>query len=85
MTEKDIYPFIKSDGFARPCKKGCPNCKHCTDVYWDYSYGIYDCKCELHTNHLGCCKDYVNDGTEPVTIEEFNAIKIKENLQKKAI
>lgn len=76
--EKNIYPFIKGDGFARPCNKGCPNCKHCTDVFWDYSHGIYHCECELHTNHLECCKDYVNNGTEPVTIEEFDAIKRKE-------
>ena len=74
--EKNIYPFIKTDGFVRACRKGCPNCEHCTDVYWDYTDGIYDCVCELHTERpWGCCDDYVNDGTEPISAEEFAAIK----------
>ena len=78
-VEKVIYPFIKSDGYACPCNKGCPNCTHCTDVFWDYTHGIYGCVCELYYyEHEGCCDDYVNNGTEPVTIEEFNAIKRKE-------
>lgn len=82
---KCIYPYKKSDGFVRPCRKGCPNCKHCTDVFWDYTYGIYDCRCELHYEHGGCCDDYVNDGTEPITEEEFNAIKKSENRLIKTI
>lgn len=77
--EKNIYPFMKTDGFVRPCKKGCPNCEHCTDVFWDYSNGTYHCECELHNEHEGCCKDYVNDGTEAITRDEFVAIKKSEN------
>lgn len=76
---KDIYPFKKSDGFVRPCNKGCPNCKNCTDVFWDYFDGIYDCICSIHEDHDVCCEDYVNDGTEPISVEEFNKIKEEEN------
>lgn len=77
--KKDIYPFKKFDGFVRPCKKGCPNCTHCTDVFWDYSNGIYGAACEIHVEHGVCCEDYKNDGTEPVTIAEFSKMKEEED------
>ena len=62
--DKIVYPFIKSDGYLRPCYKGCPNCKHCSDVLWDYSNGVYMCICRLHEIHDICCPDYENDGTK---------------------
>jgi len=76
--EKIIYPFKKSDGFYRPCYQGCPNCTHCTDVFWDYSHGIYATICEIHDEPVKGCTDYENDGTEPITIEEWNELKRKE-------
>lgn len=66
------------DGFCRPCKKGCPNCTHCTDVFWDYSHGIYAVICELHKHHNFICSDYENDGTKAITIAEWNELKRKE-------
>ena len=79
MSERIVYPYLKSDGFVRPCRKGCPNCIHCTDVWWDYSHGIYRCDCELHRDEEGpCCDLYTNDGTEPITIEEYEQIKEQE-------
>ena len=80
MTDdKIVYPFVRSDGFVSPCRKGCPNCKHCTDVLWDYSNGIYRCFCEIYIVHDICCNEYENDGTKPITIEEFKKIKEKED------
>lgn len=73
-----IYLYLKSDGFVRPCRKGCPNCTHCTDVWWDYSHGIYHCVCELQLEGP-CCEQYTNDGTKPITVEEYNQIKEQEN------
>lgn len=78
MSEKIIYPYLKSDGFVRPCLKGCPNCSHCTDIWWDYSNGIYHCDCEFEMDGP-CCDLYDNDGTEPITVEEFDRIKEEEN------
>ena len=80
MSEKIIYPFRKSDGFVRPCKKGCPNCTHCTDVWWDYSHGIYYTECELDGD-APLCELYENDGTEPITVEEFNKVKEAEDVR----
>ena len=77
-TDKIIYPFKKFDGFYRPCYQGCPNCTHCTDVFWDYSHGIYATICEIHDEPVKGCTDYENDGTEPITIEEWNELKRKE-------
>lgn len=74
----DVYPFKKSDGFVLPCLKGCPNCTHCTDVYWDYINGIYDTECNIN-GKAPRCEHYENDGTKPVTREEFNKMKEKEN------
>lgn len=79
MSDKIIYPFKKSDGFYVPCCKGCTNCTHCTDVIWDYSHGVYHVGCELHEDHDVICPDYNNDGNKPVSIIEFNIIKLREN------
>ena len=75
MCEKIIYPFRKTDGFVLPCKKGCT---HCTDVFWDYSHGIYNTYCELD-GEAPLCEFYENDGTEPITVEEFNKLKEKDD------
>ena len=76
---KEIYPFKKTDGFVLPCKKGCPNCKHCTDVFWDYISGIYGCECEYDEDGQPLCSKYENDGTQPITEEEFKKLKEAEN------
>lgn len=76
--DKVVYPYKKNDGFIRPCFKGCPNCEHREDVIWDYTNGIYYVLCELHEMHDVICADYENDGTKPITIEEFNILKMKE-------
>lgn len=80
MNDKIVYPFLKSDGFLIACRKGCPNCVHCTDVWWDYSNGIYHCDCELNGNEPFCDR-YENDGTEPITIKEYKRIKKEENAE----
>lgn len=78
IEDKLIYPFIKSDGYLAACYRGCPNCKHCLHVQWDYSNGIHTCICSLYDEHEACCPDYENDGTKPVTVEEFIKMKEKE-------
>ena len=78
IDDRFIYPFIKSDGYRAACYMGCPNCKHCSDVLWSYETGIYHCICKIHNEHGACCHDYENDGTIPVTIEEFIKMKEKE-------
>ena len=78
MDDKIVYPFKKNDGFVRPCFKGCPNCCHADEIFWDYSHGVYAVTCQLHDVHDIICPDYENDGTKPVTIEEFNRMKEKE-------
>lgn len=73
-----VYPFKRSDGFVSACCKGCPNCAHCTDVFWSYSDGIYETMCNIN-GEAPYCEHYVNDGTKPITKEEFNEIKRKED------
>lgn len=74
----EVYPYLKSDGFYRPCNKGCPNCKHCTDVFWDYSNGIYMTMCAIDEKGP-CCHKYENDGTKPITLKDFSKLKECEN------
>ena len=44
--------------------KCCLFCKHCTDVYWDYSHGPYMMICIKHDDVFDCggargtCKDF---------------------------
>lgn len=42
----------------------CLFCKHCTDIFWDYTNGPYWMFCEKHDNitkvggHVGNCPDF---------------------------
>ena len=36
----------------------CVFCHHCTDIYWDYTHGIYSIKCELHDILTNGCEDF---------------------------
>lgn len=33
-------------------EKHCVFCKHCTDIYWDFTNGPYMCFCELYTEPM---------------------------------
>ena len=45
----------------------CLFCKHCTDVFWDYSNGPYMLFCNIHEDvkkaggHTGDCKEFEED------------------------
>lgn len=39
----------------------CLFCKHCTDIFWDYTNGPYMCICELDKEYEGGCKFYVQN------------------------
>ena len=52
----------------------CVFCNHCTDIFWDFSHGIYALFCDkdidysaLHGNINGECKMF-----EPEESEEIN-------------
>lgn len=44
----------------------CVFCKHCTDIFWDFSHGVYALWCGKHedTNHGNCdnsCPDFIEE------------------------
>lgn len=39
----------------------CAFCSHCTDIFWDYSHGIYARFCELHETPKNGCTDFNED------------------------
>lgn len=56
-------PFLnKSLPIKYDNDKACVFCDHCTDIFWDYSNGIYATCCEL-------CKEQI-DGKCDCFIEE---------------
>ena len=48
MMKNNDYVWIRSDGmvFGLKTKKNCLICKHCTDIFWDYTHGPYMVYCE---------------------------------------
>ena len=48
MGNNNDYVWIRSDGrvFGLKNKKNCLICKHCTDIFWDYTHGPYMVICE---------------------------------------
>lgn len=45
--------------------KHCLVCKHCTDVFFDYTHGPYLFICELyHDGRWEGCPDFEYDGSE---------------------
>ena len=48
MCENNDYVWIRSDGkvYGLKTKKNCLICKHCTDIFWDYTHGPYMAICE---------------------------------------
>ena len=49
----------------------CVFCTHCTDVYWDYTHGIYMLTCDINShaadfgNLPNLCKYYNEDNNDP--------------------
>lgn len=49
----------KHYAYEEPC---CTVCKHCTDVFWDYSHGPYMALCEICQGETGdTCGKYEPD------------------------
>ena len=48
MVENNDYVWIRSDGkvYGLKTRKICLICKHCTDIFWDYTHGPYMVICE---------------------------------------
>ena len=54
MGNNNDYVWIRSDGrvFGLKNKKSCLICKHCTDIFWDYTHGPYMLFCEKACNFI---------------------------------
>jgi len=45
--QKRVLCELEHGVFCAVPEESCCTCKHCTDVFWDYSNGIYMLICEL--------------------------------------
>lgn len=47
---------LHPDGGPTICmpENDCVFCAHCTDIFWDYTHGIYGKICELHEPKTDC-------------------------------
>lgn len=50
---------------------GCMFCAHCTDIFWDYSNGIYMHICDINGDPeigmSGNCPDFIIESKEDIT------------------
>lgn len=65
MTEKDndrrLYECENGHVYSVPSNH-CVFCKHCTDLFYDYTNGPYMFFCELEKNYKDCDGDFEYDG-----------------------
>ena len=41
-------------------KHSCLFCKHCSDIFWDYSNGIYAIFCDIEWNNAESMSEHIN-------------------------
>lgn len=69
MGKDNDYVWIRSDGnvYGLKPRKCCLICKHCTDIFWDYTHGPYMVVCEkseMSGNEESNFPEETNLGTE---------------------
>ena len=59
------YVWVRSDGkvYGLKTRKSCLICKHCTDIFWDYTNGPYMTICEKSCDESDLPGE-TNGGTE---------------------
>ncbi len=51
----DVFVMCEND-------KDCVFCDHCTDIFWDFSNGIYGICCELNKKpNDGNCDEFIEE------------------------
>ena len=85
MEKNDDYVWIRSDGmvFGLKTRKNCLICKHCTDIFWDYTHGPYMTVCENSCNGEGDLSEETNLGTECDLFELEDGVMTVSEYEKK--
>ena len=85
MRKNDDYVWIRSDGmvFGLKPRKCCLICKHCTDIFWDYTNGPYMTFCENPCNGEGDLSEETNLGAECDLFELEDGVMTVSEYEKK--
>ena len=88
MGNNNDYVWIRSDGrvFGLKNKKNCLICKHCTDIFWDYTHGPYMLFCEkseISSNEESNLPEETNCGTECDLFEIEDGVMTVSEYEKK--
>ena len=85
MEKNDDYVWIRRDGmvFGLKPRKCCLICKHCTDIFWDYTHGPYMLFCEKACNGGGDLPEETNCGTECDLFEIEDGVMTVSEYEKK--
>ena len=63
-----IYRCDNGSYYVGP-QRSCLLCKHCTDLYWDYTHGPYMFFCELGLDVSMDCDKFEDDTDNPDIME----------------
>lgn len=59
MKEKKVMYQLTDSFYCAVPEQSCCTCAHCSDVFWDYTNGIYMLICELQNDSNGdWCESY---------------------------
>ena len=85
MMKREKVLYQLTDTFYCAVKEpSCCTCKHCTDVFWDYSNGIYMLLCEYgNNNKKEYCDKYEFDGIKRPNADDEGFRKVKREAERK--
>ena len=85
MMKNNDYVWIRSDGmvFGLKTKKNCLICKHCTDIFWDYTHGPYMVYCEKAYSDGSDLPEETKFGTECNLFEIEDGVMTVSEYEKK--
>lgn len=59
MPEHKIFELTDGRKFGAH-KRSCLFCKNCSDIYWDYTHGIYDIICVIWWNNADSMREHIH-------------------------
>lgn len=75
----DHKVFELSDGRKFGAHKhSCLFCNHCSDIYWDYSNGIYAINCDKNWNNEDIRTEHIKSAFSNGKCEFFNESEVEQ-------
>jgi hypothetical protein len=59
MPEHKVFELSDGRKFGAH-KRSCLFCEHCSDIFWDYTNGIYGISCDINWNNAESRREHIH-------------------------